>query len=200
MLVRVRIEPVEPRMVYILLGINLGVYIAGVLATGNPFRLFPSAYFNLYAFTKLVLGVFLPWQIFTSIFLHLDILHIMFNGFFLFVLGTQLERLAGGDKLLQVYILSGLGGNVFSFLLNPYTIVAGASGAIFGIFGYLTMFYGSIGGNIKNMLLYAVFIFIINSLFPGVDIFGHLGGLIVGLLWGYIDGKSFISSVRRLTY
>jgi len=198
MLVRLRIEPIEPRAVYILLGINIGMYVAGAIASGDLVELYRYPFFRFYAFTKTVFGVFLPWQIITSMFLHLHILHLMFNMFFLYLLGTQLERLVGSSKLIQIYLLSGLGGNIFSFLLSPNVIVAGASGAIFGIFGYLTMFYGTLGGNIRNMLMYALFIFLINSLFPA-DIFGHLGGLIVGLLWGYVDGKTFISSVKRVT-
>ncbi len=190
----------EPRYTYILMGISIGAYIAGAIASGNPLQIYRSGYFYLYAFTKTVFGGIYPWQLVTSLFIHLDIIHIMFNMFFLFLLGTQLERLAGSTKLPEVYLISGLAGNILSLLMAPRVIVAGASGAIFGIFGYLIMFSGTLGGQIRTMLLYALFIFLINSLIPGVDIAGHLGGLFAGLVLGYMDGRRLISEIRRFRF
>ncbi len=186
--------------IYVLLGINIGAFIAGVLATrtidfsGTDYVLF-FAYFKLWTFKY---GWY--WQFITSIFTHLNILHITLNMFFLYILGVQAERIIGGKKLIYLYLLSGFGGNILTTIFPISLGGLGASGAIFGIFGYLTAYYGVLGGNIKNMLFYAFFIFIINSLIPGVDIFAHLGGLLVGIIWGYNDAKKFIRGANLIRY
>lgn len=186
--------------IYILLGINIGAFIAGVIVTGRldfsgTDYVLLFAYFKLWTFQY---GWY--WQFITSIFTHLNILHISLNMFFLYILGVQTERLVGGEKLIYLYLLSGFGGNIMTTLIPLSIGGLGASGAIFGIFGYLTSYYGMLGGNIKNMVFYAFFIFLINSLIPGVDILAHLGGLLVGLIWGYMDAKVFIRGARVYRY
>ena len=201
MLVTISHRQINLWATYVLLGINIGAYIAGVLATGRLVDLSATKYLTVFAYFKFATFYYgLYWQFFTNIFIHVNILHISLNMFFLYILGIQLERIVGGTKLIKIYLLSGFGGNILSTIFFPLGGGAGASGAIFGIFGYLTMYHGVLGGRTKTMILYALMIFIVNSFIPNVDLFAHLGGLIVGLIWGYLDGKRFIRKIRFIRY
>ena len=201
MLVSISVRERHLWATYVLVGINIGAYIAGVFASGRIDTLSGSDYLLYFAYYKSLSFIYgFYWQIITSIFTHLNLLHISLNVFFLYLLGIQLERVVGGRKLVYIYLLSGLGGNILSTIFLPNIGGLGASGAIFGIFGYLTSYFGVLGGNIKSMLLYAFFIFLFNSLLGPVDPFAHLGGLIVGLLWGYSDAKNFIRGARLIRY
>ncbi|RLG65195.1 rhomboid family intramembrane serine protease [archaeon] len=138
------------------------------------------------------------WQLLTSMFLHFGILHLFFNMFFLFILGIRLEKLIGRRRFLLLYIVAGVVGNLFTLLWGPYApiISAGASGAIFGVFGALVIL--SVGysyATTVQALMWAFLIFLINSIMPGVNILAHLGGLLTGLLYGYHARKRFIRPV-----
>jgi rhomboid protease GluP len=130
------------------------------------------------------------WQPFTAMFVHVNIIHIFFNMYFLLVMGRQLERVLGPKRLTVVYLVSGLTGNLLSLvLLPPYVVSAGASGALFGVAGALIVINGVVGGNIQGAIINAFVLFLINSLLPGVNAYAHLGGLIAGMLFGYYYGK-----------
>jgi rhomboid protease GluP len=89
------------------------------------------------------------------------------------------------QEYLLIYFLSGLAGNMFTLLLGPEIVSIGASGAIFGVFGAVTVYARrTIGQSIISALLYAFFLLMIN-IGPGVNFVAHLGGLVVGLLIGY---------------
>src|SRR5436853_1781083 len=82
------------------------------------------------------------WRIFTAMFLHFNILHIGLNMLSLFFIGTAVEVFFGKWRYLVIYLGSGIvGGIVTYFLMPPETLAAGASGAIFGVFGALGVFY-----------------------------------------------------------
>jgi len=81
-----------------------------------------------------------PWRIFTSMFLHGDFNHLLFNMFALFIFGNALERRIGGGLFLLIYLVSGvIGGAGFMMFSGPYEGALGASGAIFGVFGALVI-------------------------------------------------------------
>jgi len=81
-------------------------------------------------------------------------------------------------------------GNLLTLLfLPPYTISAGASGAVFGVVGVLIMATGIMGGNMASAILNAFILFAINSVFPGVNAYAHLGGLLTGSVIGLYKGK-----------
>jgi membrane associated rhomboid family serine protease len=86
---------------------------------------------------------FFIWQLFTYIFLHGGILHILFNMLFLWMFGTDLERIWGSRTFTKFFFLCGIGGAVFKTLLNPSSLqpTVGASGAILGVLvGYAFLF------------------------------------------------------------
>ncbi len=132
------------------------------------------------------------WRLFTSMFLHIGLAHIFFNGYALLVIGTELERLFGYGRFLAVYVLSGLFGSLASYAFTP-NLAAGASGAIFGLIGALAAFFllhrerlGSWG---RARLANIVFLIVINLFFgftqPGIDNLAHLGGLLSGFALGW---------------
>lgn len=180
--------------VYLLLAINFIVYAYESIVSGSISNLSMKALIYLAQINYLILEYGWYWQLFTSMFTHLGLMHILFNMFWLYILGFQLERRFGAMKLIGVYIITGLAGNIASlFLLPPNTLSAGASGAIFGIFGFLTLYNGAIGGKVKSMILYGFFIFLIN-IFINVNIWAHLFGMVAGMIWGYYEGKNFLRS------
>lgn len=134
------------------------------------------------------------WRLFTSMFLHIGLLHLAFNGYALFVFGLEMERLYGPDRFIVIYILSGLCGNLASFAIRgPNVLSAGASGAIFGIIGmnlaYFLLHREAFGRFGRQQLMNTLLIIGINLVFgftaPGIDNLAHLGGLVAGFALGY---------------
>jgi rhomboid protease GluP len=135
------------------------------------------------------------WQLFTSIFVHVSIVHLLGNMFFLLIFGLRAEELFSLKEYLLIYFLSGLAGNLLTLLFGFDMVSAGASGAIFGVFGACTIYFRrAIGQSIMSALVYAFFLLMISS-GPSVNIFAHLGGLVVGLLIGYVLGATRRRSV-----
>lgn len=134
------------------------------------------------------------WRLITPILLHGSILHIGFNMYALFVFGTGLERHFGKVRFLILYLLSGFSGNVFSFLFTKgYSI--GASTAIFGLIAAEGVFLFQnrklFGNQVRSAIGNIIFVAAINlfiGLAPGIDNWGHVGGLLGGLIFTWIAG------------
>ncbi len=136
------------------------------------------------------------WRLITPVLLHASLVHIGFNMYALFVIGPAVEGYYGHWRYLALYLLGGLGGNVLSFLMSPGPAPSvGASTAIFGliaaegIFIYLNR--SIFGPQARTMLTNIVVIVVINlalGLSPGIDNWGHMGGLITGLAFGWFAG------------
>ena len=77
------------------------------------------------------------WRVVTSMFIHIGIIHIAMNMFVLWTAGIIIERLFGSAAFTVLYVLAGVGGSLASLAWQPYTVSAGASGAVFGLFGGL---------------------------------------------------------------
>jgi len=131
------------------------------------------------------------WQLLTSIFVHVDITHIALNMLFLIIFGFRAEELFKTEEYFFVYMLSGLSGSLLTlFLMSPYTLSAGASGAIFGMYGAGIIYMRkTFGQSIVGALLYA-FLLLMLSTGAGVNIVAHFGGLAAGLIIGYALAKS----------
>jgi rhomboid protease GluP len=118
-------------------------------------------------------------------FVHVNIIHLVGNMFFLLIFGLRAEELFDTKEYLLIYLLSGLSGNLLSLFI-PEMVSAGASGAIFGIFGAVTIYVRrAIGQSILGALLFSFFLLVI-SLGLEVNVLAHLGGLVAGLLIGYV--------------
>jgi rhomboid protease GluP len=125
-------------------------------------------------------------------FLHIGVWHILFNGYALVIIGTELERILGPWRFLAIYLLSGLFGSLASYAFSS-SLSAGASGAIFGIIGALAAFFTThrrqLGTWGRRRLANIVFLIAINLFFgftqPGIDNLAHLGGLAAGFGLGW---------------
>lgn len=131
------------------------------------------------------------WRFITPIFLHVSIIHIVFNLLTQVKIGIDLERTFGSLRAGILYILCGVGGNLLSacFLFNQ--IQAGASGAIFGQLGlmFVDVFvnWKRLQRPVVNLVAIIIIIVlcVISGMMPGVDNFAHVGGLVVGLVGGF---------------
>ena len=128
------------------------------------------------------------WRMFTGGFLHAGFIHLAFNMFLLWMLGSQLERLLGPTSYLILYFGSLLSGALGVMLLDPLALTVGASGAVFGLMGATVVYQLRRGvspwsNGIGSLL-------IINLIFtfarPNISVGGHLGGLLGGLLIGWL--------------
>ena len=172
---------------YILIAINIAFYIYTSVAGGD----FLNTSDNMILLYGQVNGfvIYLGWyyQLFTSMFVHANIAHLAGNMLFLLIFGLRGEELFSLPEFLLVYFLGGLTGNLLSLWLLPaYVPSVGASGAIFALFGAVAVYARrSVSQSIIGALVYAFFLFFISS-GPGVNIFAHFGGLVAGLLIGYV--------------
>lgn len=197
--VPVQITTHRPRATNLLLGINVLLFILVTLAAENgpvsallggadlPTLVFFGAKFN----PLIIEGQF--WRLVTPIFLHIGLIHLLFNQYALFLFGRQVEAYFGTPRFVGIYLLAGVGGSLASFAFTP-AVSAGASGAIFGIIGALAALYlrnQALLGEMGRRRLQSLGGLILINLFlglsvPGIDNFGHMGGLVAGALLGYL--------------
>jgi membrane associated rhomboid family serine protease len=129
-----------------------------------------------------------PWRMLTALFVHSErsLFHILFNGYSLWVLGMVLERLLGARRFLALFFTAGLGGSLAVLLLAPTQAVIGASGAIFGLFGTLLVIQRNFGGTNPQLLIVLILNLILGFVVPGISWQAHIGGLVVGILLGWM--------------
>jgi len=129
-----------------------------------------------------------PWRMMTALFVHSErsLFHILFNGYSLWVLGMLLERLLGARRFLALFFTAGLGGSLAVLWLAPSQAVIGASGAIFGLFGALLVIQQNFGGTNPQLLVVLVLNLVLGFVVPGISWQAHIGGLLVGILLGWL--------------
>lgn len=135
------------------------------------------------------------YRLFTCMFMHFGINHLANNMLLLFLLGQIFERAVGATRYLGIYLGSGLAGSFLSFfymcLMGKNDIVAGASGAIFGIIGGMIIVVifnkGKYSGiSTKRMIFMALLTLYFGFTTAGTDNVGHLGGLVAGIIFTII--------------
>lgn len=172
----------KPVVTYALIVLNIMVYLFMTLYDLDGTYFYALA--NNYEFVQN--GQI--YRLLTSMFLHADIIHIGCNMYALYILGPQVERYYGKTKFLLIYLLSGILGSIFSCVfMSADTISMGASGAIFGLLGsitYFTYYYrATLQGLLRSQVLPVILLNLaIGFMVPGIDISGHIGGLIGGIL------------------
>lgn len=134
------------------------------------------------------------WRLFTSMFLHFGLIHLLFNMWALLSIGQLTERLFGSVYFLVLYLFAGLTGSIASLLWNPNVNSAGASGAIFGVLGGLLAFVlnpkSGVPASIATPQRNSALIFAAYNLFngfahSGIDNAAHIGGLAGGFALGW---------------
>ncbi|MEM3607081.1 MAG: rhomboid family intramembrane serine protease, partial [Candidatus Bathyarchaeia archaeon] len=129
------------------------------------------------------------WQLFTSLFIHANLLHVLGNSLFLAFFGFKAEELFTKKVYLLIYFASGLAGNLLTLLMGAEVVSVGASGAIFGLFGASTIYMRkTMNQSALSALIYSVYLFLIN-IGANVNLAAHFGGLITGLIIGYSLAK-----------
>lgn len=133
------------------------------------------------------------WRLVTPIFVHIGLVHLTFNTYAVYVFGSQIERFFGTTRFLSLYMLTGVAGVLSSFIFSPYPS-AGASGAIFGLIGTEAAFFFRYrkafgpGGQqrLYNILIVIGYNLAFSFVAPNIDVWGHMGGLLAGvvLTWG----------------
>lgn len=131
------------------------------------------------------------WRLLTSCFLHIGIIHLLMNLYALMYIGIQLEPHLGKTRFLAAYLLTGIAGSANSLYWHELTVSAGASGAIFGMYGvFLAMLTTNlIEKTARQAMLTSIAIFVgynlLNGVRGGIDNAAHIGGLISGIVIGY---------------
>ncbi len=136
------------------------------------------------------------WRLITACFLHIGVLHLAINMYSLLSVGVLLENMLGRAQYIIAYLVCGLAGSAASLWWHDATVSAGASGAIFGMFG---LFYAwvttarHISGEEKKAQLASAGTFLVFNLFMGlsgkIDNAAHLGGLAAGIIIGILVSK-----------
>lgn len=203
--VEIRYDNGRPVVVYTLLGLTILVYLLQMI---SPYFIDSSALMSdmgivIYGSDPIsILGMKINelilqgqfWRLITPVLLHGSILHLGFNMYALYALGPELERHYGHWRFLALYLLAGFVGNVASFLFSPSPSL-GSSTAIFGLLGAEGVFlyqnrdlFGKQARRaLGNIVMIAGFNLII-GLNPGIDNWGHIGGLIGGFSFAWVAG------------
>lgn len=188
-----RIEPKadKPVLTYAILGLTILVYAAQVLSESTMGIDIPAA-IGVKSNEAILQGQL--WRLFTPMLLHGSLPHLLFNMYALLAFGPTLEGYYGHIRYLALYILAGFAGNVTSFIFSPANSL-GSSTAIFGLIGaYGAFLYQNrelLGGRGRRGLINIIVIAGINLLIgmsPGIDNWGHIGGLVGGVLFGWFGG------------
>jgi membrane associated rhomboid family serine protease len=174
--------------------IFLGLNIIGFILQGFPIgSISPSNTFtNKYeAFNYAIAHNHEYYRLLTGAFLHYAIWHIAVNMLVLIMVGPALEASLGRWRYVVLYLLCAIGGNVLPYLVeNQYYASLGASGAIFGLFAAYWVIAKRVGADTSAITGTIILNVIISLTFPGISLFGHLGGLITGAVIGAIYAYS----------
>lgn len=186
----------RPVVTYVLIAVNVLMFIAQTASVDveRQLVLWPPAVAD---------GEF--YRLLTSAFLHYGLVHILFNMYALYVVGPPLEALLGRLRFSALYLLSALGGSVLVYLLSSLnSATAGASGAVFGLFGATYVVAKRLNLDVRGVTALIVINLVITFVLPAVSSQaiswqGHVGGLLTGslLAYAYAYVPAQVSAQRR---
>ncbi len=191
------------RMIIMIIALNVGMFIISILlnprAAGlapNPLTFLSPSGQNLEwlgATGRVPIGEYHRyWTLVAASYLHGGILHIFFNMIAFRQLAVVVTREFGIYRMFAIYTLSGVAGFWISYLFNVYWTI-GASAAVCGLVGAL-LYYGKSRGGLYGKVLYkqismwVVFLFVFGFVVPGINNWGHGGGLLAGICLGFLLG------------
>ncbi len=174
-----------------LLLLTTGVFLSMLLLRGFDYESVQTVYdFGGVLGAEIQVDPSQSWRLLAAMFVHVGLQHFVLNMVTLYFIGRIAEDLFGSKAFLALYLLSGLMGNLFVLVFSPLAIAAGASTALFGIFGaiaslrfiarspyihYLSQRYTSL-----------ILINILFSFMPGISLAGHIGGLVGGGILAFV--------------
>lgn len=189
-------KPKYPIVTYILILLNVLIYVIPILCNKDQYILNQFCIFGDYVRK----GEY--YRLLTGTFLHANIIHLLFNVYALYILGSQLESFVGKIKYLVIYLLSALTGSLLSLVFLKNGVSIGASGAIFGLAGAL-IYFGLhyrvyLGSVVKTNLIPVIVLNLsLGFMMKGVDNWAHIGGLIGGLLANMALGVKYKSKTSE---
>lgn len=200
----VRLPQRRPVVVYVILTVTVLVYALQTLTSIGLLDLGACPYFitqdipacyGMKVNPLIMAGQW--WRLITPVLLHAGLLHIAFNMYALFALGPELERMFGHFSFLSLYLVSGFAGVVMSFLMSDAPSL-GASTAVFGLLAAHGVFayrnqrvFGQRAQAVMRSILQIAAINFLIGLSPGIDNWGHFGGLLGGLVFTALSGPLF---------
>ena len=199
--------PVQPVITYILIALNVAVFIGMMLTGANIMHPTTRQAVSWGAdFGPLTLdGQW--WRVISACFVHFGLIHIAMNMVILWQVGVFTEKLFGNVRYLLLYLLAGVYGNLLSIAHHPQQVSAGASGAVFGVYGGLLGFLVVQRGVVpranamsiaKSAGIFIVYNLIYGLSSPEIDLDAHIGGLISGFLAGCLLARPIWATGQRI--
>jgi rhomboid protease GluP len=190
--VQVAVPAVKPYVTYTLIGLTVFIYL---LQMAGQYLLNQDLVTALGVKSNDLIRQGQLWRLITPVFLHGSILHIGFNMYALYIYGRGLEARFGHGRFTLLYFLAAYAGNVLSFIMTPNPSL-GASTAIFGLIAaegvFLLQNRQVLGNRVNRSLMNLLYIAAINLFIgfstSGVDNFGHIGGILGGLIFTWFGG------------
>ena len=186
----------KPIITYILIAINVIMFISMYLFGKGSQDNYTLIKFGANYGPLVKTGEY--FRLITCAFLHIGIFHLLFNMYALYIIGMQLESFLGKTKYLIIYLFSAITASLMSIIFSN-SISAGASGAIFGLFGSL-LYFGYhyrvyLGNVIKSQIIPLIVVnLLLGFMIGGVDNAAHIGGLIGGALMTMALGVKYKST------
>ncbi|SET06291.1 Membrane associated serine protease, rhomboid family [Salinibacillus kushneri] len=183
-------------VVSVIVAINLGLWL---LTEFLPIPFFDSIRFLGLGQNGLISNYNEYWRLFTAIFFHFGLMHAIFNSFSLVLFGPALESMLGKVRFILLYALSGVIGNLATLWLGSMELThAGASGAIFGLFGtylFIILFRKELLDYQSTQIITAIMIIalIMTFLRTNINIYAH----IFGFIGGFALANILLSGVRK---
>ena len=189
-------KPKYPIITYILILVNVLLYVVPIIYNKQN-----TVLSNFCIYKDSILGGEY-YRLITGTFLHANLIHLLFNMYALFVLGSQLESFVGKIKFTIIYLFSAVTGSLLSMLFLKNGVSVGASGAVFGLMGALLYFglhYRVYLGSVvrTNILPIIILNLSLGFMLKGVDNWAHMGGLIGGLLINMALGVKYKSKTSE---
>lgn len=203
-----RLDQLSPRapVVPVLVAINLLVFVAMCVAGVGVFQPDGQAVLAWGSNYGPLTTSGQWWRLLSSTFVHFGLLHIAFNMWALYASGRMVERLFGSTRFVLLYLFAGVAASMVSVLWNPAVNSAGASGAIFGVFGGLLAFVMNPRNQVpqsvmvehrNSTMLFAGYTLFYGAAHSGIDNAAHIGGLLAGLAMGFVLARPLTAEARR---
>ncbi|MDD3648162.1 MAG: rhomboid family intramembrane serine protease [Candidatus Dojkabacteria bacterium] len=197
---------IETKITYIILGVNVLIWMAMEIAGGSTNT---AVLIGFGALNKGYVYAGEVWRIVSSAFLHIGIFHLLVNSYTLYQLGTFVEDFFGRTKLIATYILTAISAGILSLILSsPFNVSAGASGALFGLVGLILgnawakkTYVFDLPIDERQLLPFVAYNLVFGFIAPGIDNWAHIGGLVGGILLGFVFDPALSfdpSSVKRI--